>query len=526
MSAPYLDDATFKALREYVRQLCGIHFDHKKRYLLENRVRQRASRCGVSTAAEYFALLRRDDSAAERQTFIADITTNETSFFRHGRQIAILREVLGQLLQERHDEGRHDLLVWSAACSSGEEPFTVAMLLVELLEERHEDPTRWDLAVRATDISAEQVERARLGSYTERQLRSLPDEFRRHFEAVTPDGQRDKGGQVIEAVRRLVQFEVANLTQAPPISDACDVVLCRNVLIYFDDQTRQQVISGLRQALRPGGYLVLGPSDSLHGIGEGFARTPHSTYNFYTRTREAAAPIGAPTAITAAISEAVPSARTDDRTTSAPSAQAPSASETPAASGGSLQNRMLSLRLDHGLQALSRDLDTSVARALEYILKVSEELNSITADTDLDAQQRAALGRASRQLERTLFQLQVGDRGQQRVEALRALLQEMIDRGVTDTPKPVDLGYRRPGSIHRSSPMRRQPTRATIANCHRMRSTRCLTEGATCDRALGSVLAPCQGHYLRRALTIAPGIRLRGQMTSAAPESTTDPGIP
>ncbi|MBT5055203.1 MAG: protein-glutamate O-methyltransferase CheR [Gemmatimonadetes bacterium] len=420
MSDAQLDDDTFEALRDYVRDLSGIHFDDKKRYLLESRFRRRASRCDVATGKAYIELLRSDRGAAEREALIAEVTTNETSFFRHGRQMEILKQVLGEQIEARRVAGDRSLSVWSAACSSGEEAYTVAMMLSDLVD----DLDRWDIQILGTDISAEQIERARAATYTEREMRSLSDTYHRHV-----DIDADGGGRMKEAIRELVQFDVANLILDPAQCGYYDFVICRNALIYFDAATRERVLEGLHRALRPGGGLILGPSDSLQGVAARFARTPYSTYNFFKRPDDEIPGSSGP----AADAEQVAAAPVSP----APSAPGDHPLFPPAAS---LQGRMLALRMDHGLQSLGRDLDSSIAKALECVLKVMAQLKSLSEQNDPDASSRATLTRMERQLDRAMFQLQVGDRGQQRVEALRALLQELIDREITPQQDPVDLG--------------------------------------------------------------------------------------
>ncbi len=413
MSEDFLDDATFVALREYVRQLTGIHFADGKRYLLESRVRRRAQACGMMTAHDYLGFVRGGDGGDERKILIADVTTNETSFYRHGRQMDILRSVLAEMLSVRRAEGRRTLSVWSAACSSGEEPYTLAMLLCDLLP----DIDAWDVRILGTDLSSRQIAMARQADFSERQIRTLPDEFRRYIEATTPGQWRP-----VAAILRLVEFAEANLTEAPPATGAFDLVLCRNVLIYFDADIKRCALDRIEQSLRPGGLLLLGPSDSLHGLNSNFQRTPHSTYNLYALQ-------------SLDVDVRVPS---EAARTSTPKAHSPPAAG--ALVRPSLRSRMLALRLDRGLQDVSRDLDTSVARALDRVIEVADVLNALGSEQGMDAGHRAALRRAARQMGQILFHLQVGDRGQQKVEALRAVLQEWLDELFADGDGQVDLG--------------------------------------------------------------------------------------
>ena len=245
MPEAYLDDTTFRDLRELVQRISGIHFDDNKRYLLEGRVRRRALHCGLPSAEAYLELLGGAAGAAEREALIGEVTTNETSFFRHSRQIDRLRQLLVEQIDARRTTSNLSLSIWSAACSSGEEPFTVAILLCDLID----DIDAWDICILASDISAEHVQRAESGVFTERQLRSLPEAHRRHVEF-----DADGAGRLSKQVRQLVHFEVANLVDVSREPQSHDIVLCRNALIYFDANTRIQVLKRLHRGLRPGGF--------------------------------------------------------------------------------------------------------------------------------------------------------------------------------------------------------------------------------------------------------------------------------
>jgi hypothetical protein len=240
----------------------------------------------------------------------------------------------------------------------------------------------------------------------------------------------------------MVTFETASLLDPRAQTwGRMDVIFCRNVLIYFDDAAKRKVLESLWEGLLPGGYLVLGPSDSLFGITDAFQRTPHSAYNFFQRPADSAGP-------RVAVSherEKTPAPNTDTGPTT-PSADDEAAAATPGAApviGDALRFKLLITRLDAGLRDLGRDVTNSVDRSVEAVTAV-EELLSRSKDRDEETlrQLRLEVASARRQLARMLVYLQVADRSEQKLEALRALLQELSDRLLGTAAEAPDLGVR------------------------------------------------------------------------------------
>lgn len=435
MADAFLDNATFAEMRTYIRELTGIDYPENKRYLLENRVRRRAGVVGAPSAREYLEQLRRDKDAAEAEALVDEVTTNETSFFRHEQQMHLLHEHLVALAEDRRDARPRRIALWSAACSSGEEPYTMAILAHRAIADIEE----WDVQIYASDISRAEVDRARAGIYLERQLRGIDDETRqRYFEPVGQDWRP------IEAIRRLVQFRVGSLLDTGNPRNI-DIALCRNVLIYFDGPTKTRVFNQLFDSLRPGGLLILGPSDSLHGLTDRFVRTPQSAHNFYRRpgdevTRSAdTAVLKSPRA--ASRPAATPSKKAPERPAATASAQS-AATPVPRPTGGSLRSRLLVLRVDSGLKDLARDVDGAVGRVVERIGLATTALEEMAGDDGLAHEHRAAVRSCLRLLQQMLMQLQVGDRGQQKIEALRMLLQELSDTVMPEPGQSPDLQVR------------------------------------------------------------------------------------
>ncbi len=218
--------------------------------------------------------------------FVESVTVHETYFFRDPTQLgALVDRLLPDLLAERARHGRR-LKVWSAGCASGEEAYTVAMLLSEALAAMDENPANWDIVILGSDISRAVVARAQEGVYGGPGLnafRRMPPRFMRHFTALE-DGHSGRK-RIDPALARLVRFRQHNLMDATPPDDGFDIVLCRNVFIYFDDPAQHRAVANLRRALAPGGHLLLGVTDRL-AADSGFERLSHGMAMFYRRRED------------------------------------------------------------------------------------------------------------------------------------------------------------------------------------------------------------------------------------------------
>lgn len=252
---PPMTPEEFRLLREAIQEYCGLHFKDDVRYLLERRLAPRLELLGLQGWAEYHRHLRHDPSRrAELLAAAEALTTNETYLHREPHQLrAFAEEILPVLAQENARARR--LRIWSAGCSTGEEVYTLAILLL-----RSGLFAGWDLEVLGTDISRRALAVARAGAYG-------PSAFRQPESAALRPWFRAEGGRwvVREEVRGLVGFGHQNLLDgaAPGLSAAVDAVFCRNVLIYFDLPDRRRVLEAFRRRLRPGGFLLLGHSESL-----------------------------------------------------------------------------------------------------------------------------------------------------------------------------------------------------------------------------------------------------------------------
>ena len=260
-----LSTDTFSQLRELIYDNTGIAFSESKRYLLENRLKVRLEDCGCSNYEEYYYLLKYDPRRQNELTKLYNtITTNETSFFRDAIQInAFYEDVLPIVLKENEKRGNKSLKIWSAACSTGEEPYTIAMQICN----KKIPQVGWRAEVSASDISDEVIEAARRGVYGKNSVRNAPPEYLSQY--FIPRGDNY---EVKPEIRKMVSFCNINLIDGMMTKKMrdMDVVFCRNVLIYFDDKAKKTVISNLHDSLRPGGYLFIGYSESLHKISKSF----------------------------------------------------------------------------------------------------------------------------------------------------------------------------------------------------------------------------------------------------------------
>ncbi len=257
-----LDPADFAALRALLARAAGLVFDDSRRQSMAYSVAERLRATGAPDVPAYLRLLEDD---TERQALLNEVTIQETHFFRNPPQSRVLRtHVLPELLRHAESHGRR-LRLWSAGCSTGEEPYGLAMALRELLP----STAGWDVKILATDVSTRALAAAKVGRYGPRAVAlATPEQLGRFF-APTPEG----GVEVRQEVRDLVEFRHHNLvTEAVPFpaGERLDLVMCRNVTIYFARDTTRALMTRLHHSLRDGGYLFLGHAETLWQVSEDF----------------------------------------------------------------------------------------------------------------------------------------------------------------------------------------------------------------------------------------------------------------
>jgi chemotaxis protein methyltransferase CheR len=253
----------FQALRELVKSVTGIHLSDQKRELVYGRLTRRLRALQLRSFAEYRERLQGD--VQELAELCNAITTNLTSFFREPHHFQYLREHLFAPLAADRRGGRR-LRIWSAGCSTGEEPYSIAMTVLEALP----DPSRWDVRILATDLDSEVLERARRGIYLAERMGNIsPERLQRFF-----IDRQEAGGlcrQIAPEVAALVTFKQLNLIHALPMRGPLDAIFCRNVVIYFDKETQRELFARIARLQRPGDLLFLGHSESLFKVCDSYA---------------------------------------------------------------------------------------------------------------------------------------------------------------------------------------------------------------------------------------------------------------
>lgn len=263
---------SFQFVREFVYRHAAIVLDDGQGYLVDARLGALAQREGFSSVDDLVGRLRVGEAGELRTKVVEAMTTNETSFFRDvGPFETLRRSVLPELARAR--AGSRSLRVWSAAASTGQEPYSIALLLREHFPQLE----GWDVRILGTDINGAVIDRAREGSYRQLEVnRGLPAPLLvKYFERQGLDWR------LAPAVRELVRFERLNLLDPWTRVGPCDVVFLRNVLIYFDLVTRRQILRRVREVLRPDGYLFLGCAETPLGVDEAFARVEFEKTFYY-----------------------------------------------------------------------------------------------------------------------------------------------------------------------------------------------------------------------------------------------------
>lgn len=261
-----LSDLDVDYVRNLVRERSAIVLDETKGYLIESRLEPLVRQHGVGSLTALVQRLRSDRSSPLGDLVVDAMTTNETTFFRDVHPWTALEQtILPEVLRRR--AAHRSLTIWSAGCSSGQEPYSLAMLLRDKFPQVAAD---WNVSILGTDLSSDMVERARTGVFSQLEVnRGLPASMLvRHFHREGVEWRID------DELRRMVEFRTVNLCHPWTALPVADVVLLRNVLIYFDIETKREILHRVRDVLCRDGYLLLGSAETTLNIHDGYARVP------------------------------------------------------------------------------------------------------------------------------------------------------------------------------------------------------------------------------------------------------------
>lgn len=290
--APALTEAELKLVQALVYQECGMHFDDRRTPFLQDRVIRRLKECGIDSFYSYYRLLISQQGKKELAQLLENLTVNETSFFRNKAQLDLFqRDVLDDVLQRKQERHDYSLRIWSAGCSTGQEPYTLAMLVADALAyyslrnplppepllPKPLVPSPWRLEILASDISYSVLRVAQEGSYAELQMSPVDYSFRlRYFDKV---GARYA---VKKSMKELVHFDFHNL-KTEYLPQRNDMIFCRNVMMYFDEAEQKRLVEKFYRCLNPGGYLFVGHAESLLGLSDKFQMVHRNAGTAYQR---------------------------------------------------------------------------------------------------------------------------------------------------------------------------------------------------------------------------------------------------
>lgn len=264
-----LSATQFNAVRQLVYDLAGIDFQPGKAGLVNTRLTSRLRKLNITSFEEYWDRVTSDKSGAELAAMIDVLTTNKTQFFREAEHFEFLRR---EVLPHYERPGKK-LRIWSAGCSSGEEPYTLALLVLEHIPAA----ARRDARILATDISERVLEKAKRAQYSEEQVAAVPPALlKKYFKANGSKPNRTYAPA--DEVRSLIRYARLNLMAHWPMKGPFDVIFCRNVMIYFDKPTQKKLVSRFCGMLAAGGYLFIGHSESLAGSVEGLKYVQPAVY--------------------------------------------------------------------------------------------------------------------------------------------------------------------------------------------------------------------------------------------------------
>lgn len=258
MSAIRISDEDFSKFREYFYRKTGILFDDSKRYFVDKRLLERIEATESESFRSYFTMVRFEATGDELQNLVNAMTVNETYFFREEYQFkCLVNSLMDEVIQHKQDKS--PIRIWSVPSSSGEEPYSIAIYLLEYWKGIND----WDVEIMSSDIDTKIIEQAKHGHYSARSVQHLPKDFLAKYFRYENDGY-----QICDDLRGAVEFSRVNIMEPAEVRPYrnMDIIFCRNLLIYFDDASRRQAAEIFYDAMKVGGFVCLGHSESMSRI--------------------------------------------------------------------------------------------------------------------------------------------------------------------------------------------------------------------------------------------------------------------
>jgi len=288
----HFTETELKLLQALVYQECGMHFDERRAHFLQDRLLRRLKECRLDSFYSYYRLLISQEGQQELSRLLENLTVNETSFFRNKAQLDLFHKyVLEDLLRHKQEQKDYSLRIWSAGCSTGQEPYTLAMLVADGLAYYYMRnplpfdlptpkplvPPPWKVEILASDISYSVLRAGQEGIYTESQMSSVDYSYRlRYFDKL---GERYA---VKKALKEIVHFDFHNL-KTEYLPQRNDVIFCRNVMMYFDEAEQKRLVDKFARCLNTDGYLFVGHAESLLGLTENYSMVHRNSGTAYQK---------------------------------------------------------------------------------------------------------------------------------------------------------------------------------------------------------------------------------------------------
>ena len=265
-----ITDADFEKMKSFIYEKSGIHFSEINRPILESRLKERLKIANLETVDAYYKLITSNEE--EMKILLDSVTTNLTRFFRNTAQMeAFEKYIIPQLVAYKKKKGSPSIKIWSAGCSTGEEPYTLAMICAEFI------PKEFTVSITASDLSLKSLMTAKTGFYPETRIAGVSDNYLAKYFEKTKDGY-----QIIDKLQKMIRFDYHNLKFDSGQKDL-DIIFCRNVIIYFDEVAQENVINKFWNSLSNHAYLIIGHSESLFGMKTQFQFQKTEWATFYTK---------------------------------------------------------------------------------------------------------------------------------------------------------------------------------------------------------------------------------------------------